>query len=197
MTPEIEVKFANVDHESVRKKLIAAGARLVQPMRLMRRVVFHNQTLKEKNAFIRVRDEGNRVTVTYKQFDAISVDGAKEIETVIDDFDIAVALLEQTGLSNDAYQETRRETWLLGGVEVVLDEWLWVPTYIEIEAKTEDEVRSVAELLGFDWSRALFGGVASIYMLEYPTVGDEMPEIINHKVGRIRFQDPVPTLFLR
>lgn len=43
--------------------------------------------MKAKGAFARVRDEGYRVVMTYKQFDDLSIDGAKEIEIVVDDFD--------------------------------------------------------------------------------------------------------------
>ena len=196
MNSEIEAKFVNVDHDDVRMKLKLAGATCIHPMRLMRRSVFHNDLMVSKNAYTRVRDEGDKVTITYKQFDdAGSIHGVREIETTVGDFEIAVAILEQAGLSKDTYQETKRETWMLDDVEIVLDQWPWVDSYIEIEGPSEEHVKSVAGVLGFKWSDAIFGGVASVYVLKYPSMGDQAAEIINRKTPVIRFEDPVPKQF--
>jgi adenylate cyclase class IV len=69
MDTEIEVKFVNVSHDEIRNKLSRLGAERIYPMRLMRRVIIETPKLVAKNAYIRIRDEGNRTTVTYKQFD--------------------------------------------------------------------------------------------------------------------------------
>ncbi len=198
MNSEIEAKFVSIDHNEVREKLRGVGAVCEQPMRLMRRAVFHNEAMVAKDAYVRVRDEGNRVTMTYKQFDdADSIHGVREIETEVGDFETAVAILEQTGLSKDTYQETKRETWQLEDVEVVLDVWPWIDPFIEIEGPSEMAVRKTAEALGFDWSDAIFGGVASVYVQKYRNMGDSATaaEIINRKTPFIRFEDPVPELF--
>ena len=81
MQSEIEVKFVNVSFDDMRTKLAALGGTCEQPMRLMRRVAINSEFMKTgKDAYLRVRDEGDKVTMTYKQFDSLSVDGAKEIE---------------------------------------------------------------------------------------------------------------------
>ena len=116
MKTEYEAKFLNVDVDAMRQKLESVGATLETPMRLMRRVTIETEELKSKNAFVRVRDEGTRVTVTYKQFDALSVDGAKEHEVIVNDFDESVALLAAAGLPYGSFQESKRETWHHGNV---------------------------------------------------------------------------------
>lgn len=191
MQSEIEAKFLNVSHDKVRANLRMLGAKCEQPMRLMRRVTIENQSLVEKNAFVRVRDEGHRVTMTYKQFDTLSVDGAKEIEITVDNFDTAVQLLEVAGLPSQSFQESKRETWKLGDVEIVLDEWPWLRPYIEIEAPTEALVKEVAAQLGFEWKSAVFGDVMAAYRVDYPHLK------LTQTVGRIKsvkFGDPVPDL---
>src|SRR5690606_26156180 len=90
------------------------------------------------------------------------------------------------------YQESRRETWRLGEVEVVIDEWPWIPPYIEIEGETEAEVQSAADQLGFEWSTAMFGGVDIIYNLKYPNMS--VRGVID--ISNVRFSDPVPKEFL-
>lgn len=173
MNIEIEAKFLNVDIEKVRQQLKELGAVCEQPMRLMRRVVIETAELHKKNGYLRVRDEGDRCTLTYKQFDELSINGAKELETTVGNFDTVVALFRQLEPTRYSYQESKRETWKLGEAEVVIDEWPWLKPYIEIEAASEDEVREVAEKIGFKWQNAAFGGIMAAYRAEYPHLSEK------------------------
>ena len=194
MNTEIEAKFINVNHDEIRAKLSALGAKLEQPSRLMRRVVIHTNDMTDKNAFVRVRDEGHRTTITYKQFDSDSVDGAKEHEVEVSNFDEAVAILSSAGLKHDTYQESKRENWRLGDVEIMLDEWPWLNPYIEIEGPSEVAIKTLAEQLGFSWSDAVFGGVANIYAIQYPHIGEDGVRTINQSWPTIKFDDPAPEM---
>lgn len=191
MKTEFEAKFLGVDIEEVREKLRSVGAKLEKPMRAMRRVTIDNSFLTKKNAFVRVRDEGDRVTLTYKQFNSLSVDGALEHEVTVSDFEETVALLSEAGLPYTSFQETKRETWVLGDVEVMIDEWPWLRPYIEIESTDAEKVKAFAKKLGYDWEDAVFGDVMAAYRAEYPhlketdTVGT---------VPLVRFGDPLPDL---
>ena len=194
MNDEIEIKFPNVDHAAVKTKLEALGAEQTAPDRLMKRVVIHTPEMTQKNAFVRIRDEGNKVTVTYKQFDSDSIDGAKEYETTVGSFEEAVNIFGAAGLPYDTYQESRRETWKLGDVEIMLDEWPRLNPYIEIEGPSEAHVREVAEKLGCIWSDGLFGGVANLYRHQYPFIGEEGVQVINQQWPEIKFGAPEPVL---
>lgn len=192
MKAEIEVKFLDVDFDDLRSKLTALGAVCEQPMRTMRRVAIDSDFMRgDKDSFVRVRDEGHRVTMTYKQFDELSVDGAKEIEVEVSNFEDTVAILEQAGLPAHTYQETRRENWRLGDAEIMFDEWPWVKPYIEIEAESEEALRDMAVKLGFDWSNAVFGDVMAVYRAEYPhlTLKDTVAT-----VPVVKFGEPLPDL---
>lgn len=193
METEIEVKFLNVDFEAVRQKLIDIGATCVAPMRFMRRSLIEESHHKEVNGFIRVRDEGDKITMTYKQKDdEFALHGTKEIEVEVSDFDKTVKLLKIAGWPPVTYQESKRETWKLEDVEIVLDEWPWIPPYIEIEAPNERLVRKTAEMLGFAWEDAVIGSVDVIYEREYPKLTNR--GVIDIK--EVRFDDPVPEEFL-
>lgn len=191
MKTEFEVKFVNVDHDEIRSKLKDLGAKLEQPMRLMKRAIIETEELKAKNAFIRVRDEGDKVTLTYKQFQELSVDGAKEHEIVVSDFITTVDLLSSAGLPYHSLQESKRETWKLDDAEIVLDEWPWLNPYIEIEGSSEKHVKEVTIMLGLSWYEAVFGDVMAAYRAQYPhlsksdTVGN---------ISNVRFNDPLPDL---
>lgn len=183
MKTEFEAKFLDINIDDIRARLQAAGATLEKPMRLMRRVTIDNDIMKQQQGFARVRDEGDRVTMTYKQFDSLSVDGAKEFEVTVSDFDETVALLAATGLIQGSYQETKRETWHLDGAEVLIDIWPWLNPYIEIESDSPESVKTTAALIGLDWNDAVFGDVMTAYRHQYPhltekdTVG-HVPEVI-------------------
>jgi adenylate cyclase class 2 len=186
---EIEAKFLDVDFGLLRQKLVAVGAECTQPMRLMRRVVIEPPELAKKDAFVRVRDEGDKVTMTYKQFhDHTALSGVKEIEVSVSDFDATVALLASAGLEHKSFQESRRETWEFKGTEIVMDEWPWLSPYIEIEGPSEESVKEVAAELGFDWSDAVFGSVTVAYQAEYPE-GDSRKLIT---IPKVSFDEPVP-----
>jgi adenylate cyclase class 2 len=191
MKSEIEAKFLNVNHDEIRAKLQELGAECEQPMRLLRRVTIETPELIAKNGYVRVRDEGDKVTMTYKQFDGLSVDGAKEIEITVNNFDQTVALLDAAGLPHQSFQESKRETWKVGNVEVVLDEWPWIKSYIEIEGETESDLQELAAKLGFDWSQAAFGDVMVAYRAEYPYLTDK--DTVG-RVAEVKFGDPLPDL---
>lgn len=191
MKTEIEAMFADIDHEEVRAKLIALGGVCEQPMRDMRRALVETNQMKQDDAFLRVRDEGDKVTMTYKRHDDYGLHGTKEIEVIVSDFDATLELLKVSGLEPTTYQESRRETWKLGEVEVVLDEWPWIPTYIEIEGESEEAVKEVAAQLSLDWNVALHGGVDIIYGIKFPQ--RTVRGVID--IREVRFGDPAPEEF--
>ena len=190
MKTEIEVKFCQVDIDDVRTRLSRSGATLVQPMRLMRRQVFYLVD-RTKDAYLRVRDEGDKVTMTYKEFDGEhGLHSAQELEVVVSDFDDAITIQIQAGLKPKSYQETRRETWhMADGTEVVIDEWPWLKPFIEIEGESEDAVRSAASALGFDWSQAVFGAATAAYRQQYSYLPKDF---IMDDVAEIKFDLPLP-----
>jgi len=177
MQTEIEAKFLNVDFDAVRKHLTAAGAICDQPMRLMRRKTYDypgNRLSDEYNGWVRVRDEGDKITLSYKQLNDRTLHGTKEITLTVDDFKAADSFLLAIGLEQKSYQETKRESWHLGDVQVELDEWPWIKPTVEIEGPSETAVREVAEKLGYNFKDALFGSVEVAYQAEYDVTEDEI-----------------------
>lgn len=193
MKPEIEAKFLSVDPDDIRARLEGVGAVCKQPMQLMQRIIFSTPEMDKKRSYVRVRDEGHRIAMTYKQFDEISLTGAKEVELTVNDFDSAVAFVEALGVKAKSVQEARREIWMLGDVEVVIDEWPWIKPYIEIEAPTEEQVKDTASKLGFEWSSAAFGDIMTAYRAEFSGMGTTYDDMI-YNLPTIRFGDPQPNI---
>ncbi len=176
MKEEIEVKFLALSHDTIRNKLSTIGAVCQSPMRLMRRAIidYPDRRLQngEHNAYIRVRDEGDKITLTFKQFQSLTVAGARELETIVQSFDDTVAIFVAAGLEVTSLQESKRETWTHSDCEIVLDEWPWLLPYIEIEGPTEAAIKHVAQILDLAWENAEFGDVMVAYRAQYPHLKD-------------------------
>jgi len=189
MDIEYEATFENIDKEEIRKKLKKIGAKLLKPEFLQKRVVFNLPKGHEiKGGWLRVRDEGDKVTMSLKVVDGIKIENQKEICLRIDNFNEAVKFLETTGCRKKAYQESKRELWEIDGVDICIDEWPFLEPYVEIEGKSEKEVVEVAKRLGFDYKKALFCSVDTLYNRKY----NVSEEIINDKTPEIKFNGKNP-----
>lgn len=191
MKTEYEAKFVNINVSEIRQNLQSLGGSLEKPERIMRRVTIDSPEMKQNKGYLRVRDEGDRVTMTYKQFDSLSVDGAKEHEVSVDNFEETIAILEAAGLPYTSFQESKRETWQLGDAEIVIDEWPWLAPYIEIEANDERIVRETARILGFSWNDAVFGDVMAAYRAQYPHLA---PSDTIASIRNVIFDAPLPDM---
>lgn len=169
METEIEAKFPDINVTTVRKKLRNLSAEQIYPERLMRRKNFDHpdSRLETIGGWIRVRDEGDIVTLSYKQLQDRSLHGTKETTIIVDSFEKTCAFFDAIGMKPKAYQETKREKWILSDVEVTIDTWPWIPTFIELEGPNEIAVKEVARKLGFDWSNAMHGSVETVYQMHY------------------------------
>lgn len=106
MNLEIEATFLEIDKTELRAKLEAIGARLVRPEILMRRVVFD----VSKHAFARVRDEGDRIMLTYKNHHDNTLTGTEEINVEVSDYDATIAILKACGLYAKSDEDSYRES---------------------------------------------------------------------------------------
>ncbi|MBQ6461403.1 class IV adenylate cyclase [Candidatus Saccharibacteria bacterium] len=180
MNNEIEAQFLDIDKDDIRARLKKIGAELVKPEVLMKRRVFYTG----EHSFARVRDEGGgKIVMTYKNIsDDHSILGTKEVNIEIDDFEKGILFLKGCGLKTKAEQESYRETWEYGEVEICIDTWPWIPTFIEIEGPSEAAVWDTADKLGLKKSQAKFGSVDTTYEHYYgvdcDTVNLRTPKIL-------------------
>ena len=177
MKTEIEAKFLNIDIEKIRTRLKKIGATLEYPERMMKRKVYDypDERLRKIGAWIRVRDEGEgKVTLSYKQLQNRTLHGTKEITLDVSDFNTMCDFLQACGFDSKSYQETKREKWTIGNSEITIDTWPWIPTFIEVESETEEEVRRISDSLGFNWDKALHGSVETAYQDLYDVTEDEI-----------------------
>jgi len=176
MQIELEAKFLDIDPDKIRALLKKHGATLVHEERLMRRITldYPDTRLRKVGGWVRLRDEGDKITLAYKQLVDRTIEGTKEVSFVVDNFESSTNFLLAVGLAKKSYQETKRERWDLGGVEVTIDTWPWIPTFVEIEGASETKLRDAADKLGLDWSKAMHGSVETAYQAYYQVSEDDV-----------------------
>ena len=164
MKNEYEATFLQVDHAKLRERVKSLGGVLKKKRTLCSRLIFENDSTRSNNAWVRLRDEGDKISLTLKQVsNQDSIDGTKEIEFDVSDLEMAKELLNSIGLEQKRYQQNYREEWSLDDVLIDMDEWPELEPYVEIEGNSKEDVRRVSEKLGFKWDDAVFGSVDKIY----------------------------------
>lgn len=168
MTNEIEARFLNIDKQSLINKLLVNNA-LDKGDALLSEVIFYDQENKwsTEGRFVRIRSASNDTKLTYKHNIAQSIDSATEIEFTIPDANLAEQFLVSIGLVAFRHQEKQRHTFELNGVTIDIDTWPNIPTYVELEGPSEEAIRSVAEVLGFDWNDAVYDDARTIIQDHY------------------------------
>lgn len=153
---EIEVRFLDIDKDDLLARLNALGATDLGEDLLDERIIFDKDLLWQKEAkFMRLRTQGGKSTLTYKNREnphAPTVHGTEEIEVAVSDLELAQALLSRLGFEPFRYQQKKRHSFTLGDVQIDIDTWPRVPTYVELEGNSEDDLRLAAKELGLDWS---------------------------------------------
>jgi len=191
MEIEYEATFYPIDKDEIRNRLKKAGAKLIKPEFLQKRVVFNLPGNKNKDTtWLRVRDECDKITMSIKVVDGDEICDQKEICLVVDNFSNAVLFLESIGCLKKAYQQSKRELWILDDCEITIDEWPFLEPYVEIEGKGEESVKKVCVKLGFDYTDALFCSTDELYSRKYGITRD----FINNKIPEIRFDMKNPFL---
>lgn len=188
MQTEFEAAFTKVDKDLVRECLKKASAVLIYPETLFKRDVF-DPPISIKGGWLRVRKEADKITMSLKVVDGDKIEDQKETELIIDDYEKGVEFLMAIGATHKSYQETKRESWNLNGVDITIDTWPGLQPLVEIEGKSEEVVQRVSEVLGFDYSQAIFGAADVVYEMELG-----IPKKVINQMPVITFENP-PTLW--
>lgn len=162
METEYEVKILEIDVDKIITKLEALGAKKVREKE-QRRFVYDFSPIKD-NSWIRLRTDGIKTTLTIKEIKTDEIDGTKELEISVDDFDKTTLLLEKLGYVHRSYQENKRISYVLNDVEIEIDFWPQIPPYLEIEGKSIEHVERVVKLLGYNFDHTTSINTTKVYL---------------------------------
>lgn len=161
MHTEYEVRVLEIKAEEVLKKLEELHAKYEGDYLQLRYV--YDLKPKEENKWIRLRTNGVKTTLTIKNIVTSEIDGTQELEIEVDNFERCNLILKELGYKPRNIQENRRRQYLLNGVEIDIDDWPLIPTYLEIEGPSEVAVYNTLETLGFKREEATTNDVDNIY----------------------------------
>jgi hypothetical protein len=169
MGKEYEAKFLDIDVSRMRRKIKKLGGVLVHENRKYVRSVFKlcNTDIK---GYVRVRDEGEEVTITAKIYNNPDYPDEYEISTA-NSFEEAKNLLEAMNLTMKAFQESYREKWSLPTFknvhELTFDTLPGIPPYMEVDCNTEDALYKVIDALKLNKDKMRKGAFDRTYKEYY------------------------------
>jgi adenylate cyclase class 2 len=158
---EYEARILEINSQEIENKILFCGGEKIRES-LMRRYVYAVNE-EDLQKFIRLRDTGFEVTLTYKEIKHDGIDGTEETELVVDNFDKTDEFLSRLGYQSKWYQENYRTSFQLRGTRLEIDQWPMIPSYLEIEADTYEEVIQMAEILGYHKDELVGENTLKIY----------------------------------
>src|SRR4030065_794124 len=150
---ELEVNFYLSRRKVLEKNLITLGAQPGEPRvhEINLRFDTPDSALMETGRLLRLRQD-TRARITYKG--AGSVEGGarlrQELEITVSDFNTARAVFVALGYQVYMMDEKYRTTYVLGNLEVVLDEMPY-GDFAEIEGPDGQSIQTGAQQLGLTW----------------------------------------------
>lgn len=161
MKTEYEVRVLDIDKEKLISKLEELNAKKEGEYSQKRYV--YDIMPKDDKKWIRLRTDGKKTTLTFKDVTSDKIDGTKEAEIEVSDLETTNEILNKMGYFSRAYQENNRVRYILDDVELDIDSWPMIPTYLEIEGKDEKSVLNMIEKLGLNKEKVTALDVQSVY----------------------------------
>ena len=168
MKTEKELRILDVSFETMIQKLKAVGAK--HEATYFQERYTYNFTPHRIGHWIRLRRRiGNesKITLAIKEAKKQSVDGTKELEIGVSNFEDTNLILEKLGYKAYSFEENFRIEFSLGKVKVDLDKWPGIPPLMEIEGELEDDIFKTTNILGFDEKDFIFMGIKTLYKEKY------------------------------
>lgn len=170
---EIEVVFLDINKEEIEEKLKSIGAKKTKD-------IFYHITafdypdyrLNKDNSWVRLRDDGEKTKLTFKkrlgvtsQDGSTNDEGMEEVEVTVDSFEETKLFLHKVGFIEKHEVEKKRARWELGDIVFDIDEWPSIPTFLEIEADSWEDVDKGTELLGLNKKDRKICSANQVYMM--------------------------------
>lgn len=165
MKTEYEIRILEINKEEMINKLEKLGA--IKKGKFEQKRYVYDLRPVEKGKWIRLRTNGKVATLTYKDIVSNTIDGTKEVEFEVEDFNKANEFLEKIGFENRSYQENERIQYILNNVEIDIDSWPMIPTYMEIEGKSGEEIINIKKILNIDETKVTTLNCDDIYKQIY------------------------------
>ena len=148
---EYETKVLDINRDVLISKLRELWAEEFDEVLLKRRVFKLPQEDGGDGRFIRLRDEWDKITLTYKERKWEWLGNTQEVEIIVDDFEKTYEILSKVHWYARFYQENKRHKFVLWDIEFCIDTRPMIPTYIEIESNSSQKVEEWLKMLWLEW----------------------------------------------
>lgn len=123
------------------------------------------------NKWVRLRETNGKVTITIKHIlnqklqaeYGTKMQPVLETEMEVPSIESGNEILEQLGFSFRNYQEKKRTTYILEGTEIDIDSWPLIPSYLEIEGESDEEIEKIVKRLGLSSKETVSCNTAEVY----------------------------------
>lgn len=162
MNSEYEVRVLDIDVDSFIKQIEKLGAIYVNKYEQKRYIYDFNP--KIDNKWIRLRTDGFKTTLAIKEYQSVEIGGTKEIEIEVSDIEKTDEILNQLGYSKRSIQENKRIRYILKDVEIDIDTWPYLNTYVEFEGKDKESAQDLLKFLEIDENSITTMDAQDIYL---------------------------------
>lgn len=162
MYNEYELRVLNIDKEKFIKDIEEHKAKFVNNYE-QKRYVYDFDPVDE-NRWIRLRTDGIKTTLAIKEYKNDSIGGTEEIEIEVSDMEKTNLILEKLGYKKRSVQENKRTRYILDNVEIDIDTWPKINTYVEFESDNEENIKRVLDKLNIDIKNTTTMNAQGIYL---------------------------------
>lgn len=161
MKTEIEARLLDIDEDEFIKVMKQHNATFVGDWLMSRNVYDFNPA--DDNKWIRLRTTGEETTLTIKEIVDDGIEGTRELEIIVSDFDATNEILNKLGYFARGNQTNRRIRYILDDVEIDIDFWPLIPTYVEFEASSTEKIKNLCKKLNIDFKKLTTMSVPEVY----------------------------------
>ncbi len=148
---EVELKILEVNVEEITQKLLDLGAKKVFEGEVDA-VYFDTKDdyFFNNNQQLRVRKKGDQVELCYKKGTGKTfATSADETEVNVSDFDSTLKIFESIGYLIKGRESKTRVSYRLDNIMYEFNTLRQIPTFLEIESTSEEQVKKGVELIGY------------------------------------------------
>lgn len=162
---EVEVKFYLPNLAETRNRIMELGAQ--SSGRVFETNIRYEDaggTLAKNRSLLRLRkDEKTKLTYKSSPHDDSQFKVRKELEVEVGDFSTMNAIIESLGYHREQVYEKYRETFVLEGIEICLDEMPY-GNFLELEGDRE-KIPGIANRIGLKWEKRILGSYIGIFAI--------------------------------
>lgn len=157
---EIEVRFFEIDEQVIVAKLMELKAH-DQGEELIKEIIFCDKEKlwlsnnENERKYLRLRQDKTGQHLTFKKLLELTASGTLEIEIKVNDWFKTIEFLEAIGFIVLREQEKKRRRFVLDRVEVDIVNWPGIPVSLELEGKSENDLKVAAAKLDLPWFEAM------------------------------------------